>query len=144
MLALVTLAAVAFLLALRAHDGDAGGETPPAAIAAGAPSHSLAELHAADFVSIFVYDGNGGVSSFMVGGGTGDFARLAGAIAGAQPVDAGKDESFADLLVFSFGNNDTVEIEYSASRGLLSFNGVRYRPADALTPLIDSVEKKLK
>lgn len=143
LLALLVCASVAFVLIVRAHSDEAGSQAPPSAAATEAAAHSLADLPSAAFLSLFVYDANGGVASFMIGGGTDDFRQIAGAVATAAAVDESKDESFSDLLVFSFGSDDTVEIAYSASRNLLSLGGVRYRPAAGLPQMLSRVEKRL-
>jgi hypothetical protein len=144
LLALLVVASVVLLLIVRAHGDDGGDASAVAAITdMEHPAHRLADVPGAAFVSVFVYDANGGVSSFMVGGGTGEFLQMAAAVGRAQTVDGSEDASFGDLLVFSFGGNDTLEVPYSVSRNLLDFNGAVYRPAADLAPLITKVENRL-
>ena len=69
----------------------------------GAPRRTLAEAPQARFISLFVTNPAGGVSSFLVGGKTDEFNAFAAAVAEGRPIEGGSDESFTDLIVFSFG-----------------------------------------
>lgn len=142
LVATVIIAAVLVVANYRGDGGTGAGNYEAARTATGR-AHGLDDSPQARFLSIFVYDARGGVSSFMVGGGTEEFGRFAEAIRDAQPVGETEDETFSDLLVLSFGSNDTMEMSYSRSRNLLAFNGQVYRPPLDLAAIIGSVEQRL-
>jgi len=108
------------------------------------PPRSLADVPQARFISIFVSDTAGNLASFMVGGETPEFDGFAEAIANAQPAPGLSDETFSDLLVVSFGTNDTLEVQYSRSLNQFMFEDVLYQPAADLSPMISVVESKFE
>jgi hypothetical protein len=142
--ATVAVLSVVILFMVRPHDGD-NNPADNADLTGGPPArrHDLSEAPRADFISIFVYDANGGVSSFMVGGRTEEFNSFTVALKDAAPVSESEDSSFSDLLVLSFGDSDTMELPYSRSRNLMMFEDRIYRPSANLAPLIAVVEKRL-
>lgn len=108
------------------------------------PAHvrDISETDRASFISIFVRDTGGQLSSLMVGSGTDEFNALAQAIVQARPVTATTDASFDQLLVVSFGRGDTMDLTYSASRNQIICGEQAYEPPANLTPLIDAVSEK--
>ncbi|MHB0867523.1 MAG: hypothetical protein ACYC6B_03095 [Thermoleophilia bacterium] len=112
---------------------------------AAAPAHvrDISETVQASFISIFVRDTGGQLSSLMVGSGTDEFNALAQAIVQARPVTAATDASFDQLLVVSFGRGDTMDLTYSASRNQIICGEQAYEPPTDLTPLIDAVSKQM-
>ncbi len=139
LLALILIMAVALLLAVRTYHGAGGSkEGPPTT-----PGHSMADVSQAKFLSIFIYDGNGGVSSFMVGGSTAEFSSLANGIEEAKPAGGQVDASFSDLIVFSYAGNQTVEFPYSSARNQFAIDDQVFNPHANLAPLIDAVAKRL-
>ncbi|MDO8737300.1 MAG: hypothetical protein Q7K29_09515 [Thermoleophilia bacterium] len=105
---------------------------------------NLADVPQARFMSIFVTDAAGNLASYMVGGGTQEFDGFAEAIANAQPATGASDETFSDLLVVSFGANDTLELSYSRSRNQFILEDVLYQPTASLSPMISTVESKFE
>ncbi len=101
-----------------------------------------AEAPQAKFLSIFVTTSAGGLASYMVGGDTDEFMAFADALVSAQPVEGISDETFADILVLSFGNNDTLEIPYSRTRNLFIIDETLYQPSANLGPMIAAVEQR--
>ena len=148
----VFLGALAVLLVLLGmgtwllrHGSDDKGSSRPDQTGTGAPpQRTLAESPRARFLSIFVSDPAGGLASYLVGGGTEEFNGFASAIAGAQAVEGAGDESFSDLLVLSFGANDTLEVSYSRSRNQFIIDDRLYRPTDDLAPMIGAVEQRFQ
>jgi hypothetical protein len=109
-----------------------------------AEPRTLADIPRARFLSIFVSDPAGNLASYMVGGGTPEFDGFTGAIAGAQAAPGASDETFSDLLVVSFGANDTLELSYSRSRNQFILDDVLYQPTADLSPMITDVESKFE
>ncbi|MBI5870543.1 MAG: hypothetical protein HZB44_06250 [Actinobacteria bacterium] len=118
--------------------GGAGGQSDTAMV----EPRTLADVPRARFLSIFVSDDAGNLASYMVGGGTPEYDAFAGAISGAQPEPGASDETFTDLLVVSFGTNDSLELSYSPSRNRFILDDVLYQPAADLSPMITDVEKR--
>ncbi|MCL6106398.1 MAG: hypothetical protein M1309_03490 [Actinobacteria bacterium] len=149
--AVVPIAALAILsmgIILLAHARGGSGSNPvPVAVdtvvGTAARRHTPVDAPHAGFMSIFVYDARGGVSSFMVGGRTGEFTALSTGISKARMVAGESDQSVSELLVFSFGGDNTLELPYSQTRNLFFLSGQAYRPSTDLSPIIDSIEKKL-
>ena len=142
MLALLVIISTGVVLGVRYRGEDAAGEASQPGGAVTTPAHVLTDVSHAKFLSIFVYDGNGGVSSFMVGGSTGEFSAFVSAVYDARPIDHQADASFSDLLVFVFGPQDTLEVSYSRDLNLLMFGDQAYTPAANLAPMISDVEKR--
>lgn len=105
---------------------------------------TLADVPQARFLSIFVSDAAGNLASYMVGGDTPEFDGFAEAMANAQPAPGISDETFSDLLVISFGTNDTLELSYSRSRNQFILEDVLYQPTASLSPMIATVESKFE
>ncbi|MHB9111346.1 MAG: hypothetical protein ACYC4D_01780 [Thermoleophilia bacterium] len=120
--------------------GGAGGQSDTAI----AGPRTLADVPRARFLSIFVSDAAGNLASYMVGGGTPEFDGFAEAMASAQPAPGASDETFTDLLVISFGTNDTLELSYSPSRNQFILDDVLYQPTADLSPMITAVESKFE
>lgn len=143
MLAVLFLVAASVLLAvilIRDRDAvDAGGTE---ARQAQDLHHNLGDAGEAEFVSIFVYQQGGDMTSYMVSDSTDNFGGLAAAVTGAKPVAGERDESFTDLLVFSFKDRSTMELSYSSARNLLSYEDALYMPAADLAPMIGEVEAR--
>ena len=108
-----------------------------------APRRSLAETPQARFISLFVSNPGGDLASYMVGGKTDEFNAFAATIAGAQPLQGGSDETFTDLLVFSFNTDDSLEIAYSRAHNQFILEDRVYQPVTNLAPMIAAVEQKL-
>ncbi len=109
----------------------------------GAPrQHALSEAPQARFLSIFAVSADGSLASYMVGGQTDEFNAFAAAVAGAPEIVGGSDESFTDLLVFSFGTNDTLEVAYSRAHNQFILEDRLYQPKANLAPMIAAVEEK--
>lgn len=104
---------------------------------------SLSEAGDARFLSVITYrpDGQTG-ASYMVGAGTPEFERLARVCASAKPVAGVSDESFENLIIFAFGQGDTLDLPYSAEHNLIMLNDQAYQPAADLAPLIVDLELK--
>ncbi|MFA6000778.1 MAG: hypothetical protein WC828_01530 [Thermoleophilia bacterium] len=139
-LALVIVASVLLLRSLgRNEEASENGSFDNVS---GVRERTMAEAPRANFISLFVYDANGGVASFMVGGKTEEFDAFASAIAEARPVEAIADESFSDLIILSFGSKDTLELSYSRKLNMLKLGDQGYAPQENLTPMIVEVEQK--
>jgi len=139
-LALVSLAVV---LVLRYTSGVDGVETDTVdPMARKGRSHGPGEAGQADFLTILIYDAGGAVASYMVDGYTEEFDAFVGAVRGARPVEGVRDESFSQLLVFSFPDGSTMELPYSPSRGQLAQGDMFFVPAADLEPMILSVEER--
>lgn len=136
----ITVAAVLLASGQRTREA-ANSSSDPSSTTAG-PARSLTETGRAGFISVFVYNAAGQVSSYMIGSGTDEFNAFAQAIENAQPVGTAADETFSDLLVISFGHNDTVDLSYSPEKNTLIHEEQAYRPATDLAPLISRVEQK--
>ncbi len=136
----VAAVALVLVLAIRMTSEHTYSAREQQAVSAATRSHTLAEAGSADFVSIFVYDGEGGVASLMVSGSTEEFQRFVDAVRGAVPTEGERDDSFSDLLVFSYGDGSSLELPYSRTRNRLAYEGRLYQPAAELAPLIESVE----
>jgi hypothetical protein len=135
---LILAAVILALVLIRDHDAvDAGGSE---ARQAQERIHSLNDAARADFASIFIYQPEGDLNSYMVSDSTDDFVGLAEAVSNAVPVSGERDESFSDLLVFSFKDQSTLELSYSSVRNLLVFGDAVYAPAGDLAPMIESIE----
>lgn len=141
-LALLALAAIAALLAIRQGAGEKSAVSSEPAATTAAPARTLAETDQAGFISIFVYNAAGEVASYMVGSGTDEFNQFVEAIEKAQPVAAAADETFSDMLIISFGHNDTIDLSYSPEKNTLIREEQAYLPPTDLKPLIASVERK--
>lgn len=124
--------------------GDSGTSGEDGASGAGAAprERTLQDAPQARFLSIFSSSGDGSLSSYLVGGKTDEFNAFGEAIAGARPADGASDETYADLLVLSFGEDDTLEISYSRAHNRFILGDVIYEPATELAPMIESVEQK--
>jgi hypothetical protein len=135
--AMVSLAVV---LVLRYTSGVGGVETDTVdPVAREGRYHSLGEAGQADFLTVFIYDAEGNVASYMVGGSTREFAGLADAVRGAREVDGQRDDSFTDLLVFSYSDNSTLELPFSPATGMFASGERLYRPAGDIAPMIEGV-----
>lgn len=143
LLFLAFVAASVLLMILFQENTGPGNRTASYEETDGGKAHNLADAGKAKFLSVFVYDANGGVTSLMVGGRTEEFSLIAGALEEASAAEGVEDETFADLLVFYFNENDTMEIAYSRRHNLLLANGRLYRPAIELAPVIAVVEAKM-
>ena len=87
---------------------------------------------------------DGSLASYMVGGSTEEFRAFAEAVASARPVEGTSDATFSDLLVFSFGGGDTLEIAYSRSRNQIILTDRLFQPGVNLAPMITNVEQKFQ
>jgi hypothetical protein len=142
-LVILVLVSVAVVLVVRYHGEDLTSDNEAAVTGvATAPSHSITEAPEASYLNIMVYDANGGVSSFMVGGKTAEYEAIAAAIRDAQPIEHPGDASFADLLVLNYSRYDTMEMSYSRNLNLFMIDDQAYRPAADLAPMITEVEKR--
>jgi len=101
---------------------------------------TLAEAGKADFISIILYEGANPAVSYMAGSGTEEFDALTEAMEQAAPVAGGSDETFADLLVLSFGRGDTLNVVYSTRRNLLMVEDQMYQPSVDMQQIIDQVQ----
>ncbi|MHB1389918.1 MAG: hypothetical protein ACYCXF_01620 [Thermoleophilia bacterium] len=99
----------------------------------------IQETDQASFISIFVQNAAGQLTSLMVSSGTSEFNALATAIAQSRPVAGATDATFDQLLVVSFGRGDTMDLTYSPSRNRIIYGEQVYEPAADLTPLIEAV-----
>ncbi len=141
---ILAFASVALLLVFRfTFDRGNGSPEQDDGADAVAVTHSLSDAESAEFLTVFVYDEGGMLVSLMVGGSTEEFSSIAAAVAGASPAEGVIDDTFSDLLVFSFGEGDTMEVPYSRARDLLFYENQLLTPASELPPVIDSVEKRL-
>ncbi len=102
----------------------------------------LAEATGSEFLTVFVYGEEGEVAAYMVGGQTDEFASFREAVTGATPAPGGKDESFSDLLVFSFEDGSTLEVAYSPGRNAIYYDEKLYTLSVELQPLISAVEER--
>lgn len=143
LVALLVILAAATWIMLR-DDGDiASGPQREPGVAA-VREHTLAEATQARFLSIFASDSAGELASYLVGGSTEEFTEFGTAITNAQPVEGASDATFSDLLVFSFGSNDTLELSYSRTRNQYLFSDRLYQPTTDLAPMIAKVEQKFQ
>lgn len=101
---------------------------------------ALSEAGKADFISIIIYEGADPAVSYMAGSGTEEFDALAEAMEQAAPVAGESDETFAVLLVLSFGRGDTLNAVYSAQRNLLMVEDQMYQPSGDVQKIIDQVQ----
>ena len=139
----LVIVSTALVLALRFTAGNEGVETDTIdPFTAAGREHSLGDAGKAEFLTIFVYDGEGGVSSFMVGGSTQEFQAFVAAVRDARRAMGEKDDSFSDLLVFSFSDQSTLELPYSRSRNLMAAGGQLFTPSSAIGPMIAGVEAR--
>lgn len=141
LLALIVLAAVLLLRSCGQGQQDSSSASPEGSTAE-VRVRTLAEVPQADFLSIFVYDAEGGMASFLVGGKTDQFNAFTAALAGATPVEAVSDASFSDLIIASFGSNDTLEMSYSRQRNLIIVGDKAYAPAGDLAPMVAGIEQQ--
>ena len=139
-LALVIVASVLLIRSLGRNEE--GVENGLSGTVSTVRERTIAEATRANFLSLFVYDANGGVSSFMVGGKTEEFDAFASALVGASPVEARADESFSDLIILSFDSKDTLELSYSRKLNIFKLGDQGYAPRENLTPMIEEVEQK--
>ncbi len=137
LLVLLLVFVAVFLVAVRPH-GQADREQQ-----AGTKGYTMADVVHANYANVFIYDGKGGVASFMIGGRTPEFSSLAGGIAAAEPAGGEADATFSDLIVFSFSGNRTLEFPYSGARNRFVANGQVFQPAADLAPVVDNVAKRL-
>ncbi|MFA5809302.1 MAG: hypothetical protein WC935_03055 [Thermoleophilia bacterium] len=143
LMVILTLVIVALvLLVLSRGRNEEGVENGLPGTVSAVGERTIAEAPQANFLSLFVYDANGGVASFMVGGKTEEFDAFASALAGARPVEAMDDESFSDLIILSFGSKDTLELSYSRKLNMLRLGDQGYAPQENLAPMIVEVEQK--
>lgn len=139
----LVIVATALVLVLRFSTGDQGVETDTVdPLTAAGRAHSLGDVGKADFLTIFVYDGEGGVSSFMVGGSTREFQGFVAAVQGARQATGEKDDSFSCLLVFSFSDQSTLELPYSRNRNLMAAGDRLFTPSSDMGPMIAGVEER--
>lgn len=144
-LALLIVVLVFVASRVNNDNGDAaGGDAGRSESTASARPRNLADVPRARFVSIFVTDAAGNLASYMVGGGTSEFDGFAEAITNAKPAAGASDETYSDLLVFSFGANDTLELSYSRRLNLFILEDVLYQPSASLSPMITTVENKFE
>ncbi|MHB1361317.1 MAG: hypothetical protein ACYCW5_01800 [Thermoleophilia bacterium] len=139
---LALLGLMTFLLARNgggAAGADAGSGTTGTG---GAREHALQDAPQARFLSVFTSNADGSLASYMVGGKTEEFNTFAADVASGQPVEGASDATFSDLLVFSFGAGDTLEVAYSRRRNQFILGDKLYQPAGNLAPMIANVEQK--
>lgn len=103
---------------------------------------SLSETGKARFISIILYKNGSPAVSYMAGAGTEEFDAMAAAMEKAELVEAQADESFADLLVVSFGRGDTLDVSYSSGRNLLMVEDQAFQPTANLQKIIEQVQSK--
>lgn len=106
--------------------------------------YSLNEVGMAGMLTVMVYDESDNISSVMVSSRAAEFDSFVHAIRDARLTPGEPDESFSDLLVFSFSSDNTLEIPYSRDRGLLIYRQQLYDPSGDLTTLIETVEEKFE
>lgn len=140
---LAIASAVFILVVRRVHESEDVIEDHSGAATVLAGSRTLEDTGAADFLSIFIYDGEGGVASFMVGGSTTEFSDFVEAVSNAEPAAGSQDESFTDLLVFSFEDQSTLEMAYSRRYNLIRYKNSLYAPSADLASMILSIEKRV-
>ena len=143
-LPLLFLILVATTVVLMIVFRDSGGESDGGdaySSGRGARVHDLDDAPKARFISLFISN-NSGIVSLMIGGKTDEFNTITESLKVAKPVSGGEDETFSDLLVIYFGEEDTLEVSYSRSRNLLDWGGTVYQPPADLAPVLKSVEEK--
>lgn len=139
-LMLVIVASVLLVRSMERDEKEAGqGSTDTVT---SARERTIAEAPQANFLSLFVYDANGGVSSFMVGGMTEEFNAFAAALAAARPVEAAADETYSDLIILSFASKDTLELAYSRKLNIFRLGDQAYEPQENLALKIAEIEQK--
>lgn len=140
---LALLGLLTFLIA-RNSGGTAGadGGIEEGTGATSPRDHSPLDAPQAKFLSIFASNADGSLASYMVGGKTEEFDAFAADVASAPPAEGVSDESFSDLLVFSFGPGDTLEVAYSRGRNQFILGDRLFQPAENLAPMIANVEQK--
>ena len=137
------IVSTALVLVLRFTTGNDGVETDTVdPFSAEGRAHGLGDAGKAEFLTILVYDGEGGVSSFMVGGSTREFQDFVAAVRDARQAMGEKDDSFSYLLVFSFGDRSTLELPYSRNRNLLATGDQLFTPSSDIGPMIAGVEER--
>ncbi|MHB8857877.1 MAG: hypothetical protein ACYC6Z_00100 [Thermoleophilia bacterium] len=140
---LLTLLGLMTFLIARNSGGTAGADGGIEGTGATGPrDHSPQDAPQAKFLSIFASNTDGSLASYMVGGKTKEFDAFAADVASAPPAEGASDESFSDLLVFSFGAGDTLEVAYSRSRNQFILGDKLFQPAENLAPMIADVEQK--
>lgn len=142
-IAVLVLASVGIMLLVRYPFGDKDTS------ASGGDRHTqtqqtrpLSASGEAEFVTVFVYGDDGEMAAYMVGGHTDEFSSIQDAIAGASSGTGNTDESFSDLLVFSFSDGTTMEVAYSPGLNSLSYGGSIYELQEDLGPTIKRVEER--
>jgi hypothetical protein len=140
----LVLTVTAVFLARHSQGQEQSENVPAAGLSTAATSHSLQDASLAGFISVFVYDEAGQVSSIMVGSGTAEFDSFASALQAAKPVEAVTDDTFNILLVVSFGRNQTMDVSYSPARNILIEGEQAYQPQVDLNPLISQVRHKFE
>lgn len=144
-LLVVVLTVIATLVSRQLENRDEAAARLKANPQATVPAHArgIAQTAQADFISIFVRDAGGQLSSLMVSSGTDEFNALAEAIVQSQPIAGATDAAFDQLLVVSFGRGDTMDLTYSPSRNQMILGEQVYQPDADLTPLIEAVRQQM-
>lgn len=138
----LTLASLAIVVMIVFRDGGSGsGGRDAYSSDRGVRVHGLDDAPQARFISLFISN-NSGIASLMIGGRTDEFKGITEAMKDAEPAPGSEDETFSDLMVVYFGENDTMEVSYSRSRNLLSWGETIYQPPADLAPVLKSVEEK--
>lgn len=141
--AVLVLASIGIMLFVRYQFGkvDSGGSGEESATRT-QPVRPLAETGEAEFMTVFVYGEDGEMAAYMVGGQTQEFDSIRGAVASATDTARQADESFSDLLVFSFPDGTTMEVAYSPASNSLSYGGNVFQLTEELNPYINTVVER--
>lgn len=138
-LTLVSIAIVVMIVFRDSGSGSGGGDAY--LNDSRTRAHDLDDAPQARFISLFISN-NSGIASLMIGGRTDEFKSITEAMKDAEPAPGSEDETFSDLLVIYFGENETMEVSYSRSRNLLSLGETIYQPPADLATVLKSVEEK--
>ena len=142
---ILALVSIGIMLLVRYPFADMGSTDPAnGGRAEQRQARPLADAASAEFLTVFVYGEGNEMSAYMVGGKTGEFGAFGEAVTGSVPSAGEKDETYSDLLVFSFADGSTMEIAYSPSVNTISYEGILYTLPIELQPKISAVEERFK
>lgn len=142
-IAVLVLASIGIMLLVRYPfgsvdtSGSGGNNQTQARI-----SRPLTASDEAQFLTVIVYGEDGEMAAYMVGGKTEEFGSIRDAIAGATSSGGKPDDSYSDLLVFSFSDGTTMEIIYSPPANAIAYDGGIYQLDEDLVPVIKKVEER--
>lgn len=138
MIMLLTAAIIAALLALNDSRGRLGG----AAGRQSAVQRLPGEAEKSSSLEVVSFDSLTGSSSYRIESGGGGLEPIARAVSGAAPATGTADDSFTELLVFSFGPGDSLELSYSPGRNLLMTGESFYAPAEDIAALLANARRE--